>query len=252
MKNLQDTLIEPLVSSRKGSELTDMKDVASKSRKKTGSVTNPYKARHSPHDAEVIRQSASLFDLVNDAIIAKTLDGIITQWNPAAERMFGYKADEIVGRSMNVLFPSDRIKEAEEILARANKGESILGFETVRLCKDGRPLDVSVTVSPLKNESGKIVGSSKILRDVTEFNRVKRQIEEQEALLDKTQDAILIFDLEGRILFWNKGAERIYGWTRSSRSSTWRRSATRSRPPIRPARAVTVISTRTPLASVMA
>jgi PAS domain S-box-containing protein len=214
MKNHEDTLIDPLLSLRKESDLGDMKDLASKSRKKTGLASSPSKARLVPHEDDVIRQSATLFDLVNDAIIAKTLDGIITQWNPAAERMFGYKADEIVGQSMKVLFPSDRIKEAEEILARANKGECIQSFETVRLRKDGRPLDVSVTVSPLKNETGKIIGSSKILRDVTEFNRVKRRIEEQEALLDKTQDAILIFDLEGRILFWNKGAERIYGWSR--------------------------------------
>jgi len=214
MKNHEDTLIDPLLSLRKESDLRDMKDLASKSRKKTGLASSQTKARLVPHEDDVIRQSATLFDLVNDAIIAKTLDGIITQWNPAAERMFGYKADEIVGQSMKVLFPSDRIKEAEEILARANKGECIQSFETVRLRKDGRPLDVSVTVSPLKNETGKIIGSSKILRDVTEFNRVKRRIEEQEALLDKTQDAILIFDLEGRILFWNKGAERIYGWSR--------------------------------------
>jgi PAS domain S-box-containing protein len=119
-----------------------------------------------------------------------------------------------VGRSTNILFPADRLKEAEEILVRSSQGESIAAFETVFLRKDGRPLEVSVTISPLKNEVGKIIGSSKILRDITEFNRVKRQIEEQTALLDKTQDAIVVFDLEGRILFWNKGAERVYGWAR--------------------------------------
>jgi PAS domain S-box-containing protein len=154
------------------------------------------------------------FDLVNDAIIGKSLDGTITQWNAAAERMFGYSAKEIVGRSMRVLFPSDRLEEADDILARAKLGISIQSFETVRLCKDGRPLDVAVTVSPLKNETGKIIGSSKILRDVTEYNRVKRQMEEQTALLDKTQDAIVISDLDGRIGSWNKGAERVYGWSR--------------------------------------
>ncbi len=163
---------------------------------------------------EFIRHSASLLDLVNDAIIAKTMDETITLWNPAAERMFGYSAGEIVGKSTKVLLPADRLKEAEEILARVRQGERIDPFETVFIRKDGRPLDVSVTISPLKNETGKIIGSSKILRDITEFNRAKRQIEEQTALLDKTQDAIVIFDLEGRILFWNTGAERVYGWTR--------------------------------------
>jgi PAS domain S-box-containing protein len=152
--------------------------------------------------------------LVNDAIIAKSLDGTITQWNAAAERMFGYSAKEIVGRPMTLLFPPDRFQEAEDILARANQGVSIQTFETVRLRKDGRPLDVAVTVAPLKNETGQVIGSSKILRDLTEVNRVKRQIEEQTALLDRTQDAIIMSDLEGRVLTWNKGAERIYGWSR--------------------------------------
>ncbi len=138
----------------------------------------------------------------------------MTLWNPAAERMFGYSASEVVGRSTNMLFPSDRIQEAEENLARTIQGERVNPFETVFLRKDGRPLDVSVTLSPLKNETGKIIGSSKILRDLTEFNRIKREVEEQTALLDKTQDAIIITDLEGRILFWNKGAELIYGWSR--------------------------------------
>ena len=115
--------------------------------------------------------------------------------------MFGYSAAEIVGRSTNILLPADRLKESDEIFARSSQGESIAAFETVFIRKDGRPLDVSVTITPLKNEVGKIIGSSKILRDLTEFNRVKRQFEEQTALLDKTQDAIVIFDLEGRILF---------------------------------------------------
>ncbi|HEX4140644.1 MAG TPA: PAS domain S-box protein [Candidatus Methylacidiphilales bacterium] len=162
---------------------------------------------------ETIRQWAALFDQVNDAIIAKTVDGRITAWNPAAERMFGYSAAEIIGRSSNVLFPSDRIKEADEAVARANQGERVQPLETICLRKDGRQLEVSIAVTPLRSKTGQIIGASKILRDVTEYNRVKHQIEEQKALLDRTQDAILIFEPEGRILYWNKGAERIYGWS---------------------------------------
>ena len=207
MKNQPETLTKRILLSP---EITDV----TPKRKKSSSSPGESHARDTEIADQLIRQSASLFNLVNDAIIAKAVDGTITAWNPAAERMFGYSAAEIVGRSTNVLFPADRLKEAEEILARTKQGESIAAFETVFLRKDGRPLDVSVTISPLKNETGKIIGSSKILRDVTEYNRVKRQIEEQSALLDKTQDAIIIFDLEGRILFWNKGAERIYGWAR--------------------------------------
>jgi PAS domain S-box-containing protein len=207
MKNHPETLSKRILHS------SEVKANSSKVRKQvalhSGEQTNG-----TIHADEIIRQSGSLLDLVNDAIIAKAVDGTITAWNAAAERMFGYSASEIVGRSTDVLFPADRRKEAEEILARTSQGESIAAFETVFLRKDGRPLDVSVTISPLKNEVGTIIGSSKILRDLTEFNRVKRQIEEQTALLDKTQDAILISDLEGRIQFWNKGAERIYGWSR--------------------------------------
>jgi PAS domain S-box-containing protein len=189
-----------------------MKEVTSKSRKKTSPLPRISKASPDQQPDETIRQWASLFDQVNDAIIAKSMDGRITMWNPAAERMFGYSASEIMGRSTSVLFPSDRIKEAEDAVARAGRGEKVQPLETVCLRKDGRPLDVSLAVTPLINKTGQIIGSSKILRDVTEYNRIKHQIEEQKALLDKTQDAIIIFEPEGRILYWNKGAERIYGW----------------------------------------
>jgi PAS domain S-box-containing protein len=190
------------------------RDGASKSRKRTVFVAPEVPSSLTENANEIIRQSGSLFDLVSDAIIAKTVDGMITLWSPAAERMLGYSAAEIVGRPTTVLFPADRLHQAEEILARTRLGETIDPFETVFLRKDGRPLDVSVTISTLKNDTGKIIGSSKILRDVTEFNRFKAQIEEQTALLEKTRDAIVMFDLEGRILFWNSAAEQIYGWTR--------------------------------------
>ncbi|MEI9998700.1 MAG: PAS domain S-box protein [Verrucomicrobiota bacterium] len=186
---------------------------ARNARKKTGPLPREIKLPEAARSQELVRQWSELFDAVNDAIIAKTIDGRITMWNPAAERMFGYSAAEIVGRSSNVLFPVDRIKEAEEIVARVSQGERVQPLETVCLRKDGRAVDVSLAVTPLKAEDGRIIGASKILRDLTEYNRAKHQIEEQKALLDKTQDAILIFEPEGRILYWNKGAERIYGWS---------------------------------------
>jgi PAS domain S-box-containing protein len=213
MDKQHDGVTHHSLSDRHAGNGMPSKDEASKVKRR---ITHaPPKMTKTPRaSGPVFSPPAFPFDLVNDAIIAKSLDGTITQWNAAAERMFGYSAKEIVGRSMKVLFPSDRLAEAEEILARARQGVSIQTFETVRLCKDGRPLDVAVTISPLKNETGKIVGSSKILRDVTEYNRVKRQMEEQTALLDKTQDAIVVTDLDGRIISWNKGAERVYGWQR--------------------------------------
>jgi PAS domain S-box-containing protein len=191
----------------------DLMKEASKTRKKSGPLPRPAKEATDDSPVEMIRQWAALYDQINDAIIAKTTDGRISVWNPAAERMFGYSAAEIMGRSSSVLYPSDRIKEAEDAVARASQGEHVQPLETVCLRKDGRPLEVSIAVTALRNKTGEIIGASKVLRDVTEFNRVKHQIEEQKALLDRTQDAILIFEPEGRILYWNKGAERIYGWT---------------------------------------
>jgi PAS domain S-box-containing protein len=190
-----------------------MKEVSSKTRKKTGPLLRELNTAPVVAADEMIRQWALLFDQVNDAIIAKSVDGRITAWNHAAERMFGYSASEIIGRSTNVLFPTDRIKEADDAVVRASQGERLQPLETVCLRKDGRSLDVSIAITPLRSKSGEVIGASKILRDVTEYNRVKHQIEEQKALLDKTQDAILIFEPEGRILYWNKGAERIYGYT---------------------------------------
>ena len=207
MKNPNDSLSgTQLLSPQRPTEGIDLRNGSAKMRKKIdlGVDGNGDSLRHSE---ELIRQSSSLFDLVNDAIIARSLDGTIAQLNPAAERMFGYAASEIVGQPMQMLFPS-----GEEIEPDREPEASGAPFETVCLRKDGRPLEVSVTIAPVKSETGKVIGFSKILRDLTEFNRFKRQIEEQTSLLNKTKDAIIISDLEGRIVFWNKGAERIYGW----------------------------------------
>jgi two-component system, cell cycle sensor histidine kinase and response regulator CckA len=214
MKNQQETLTNPTVlSARKG--ITVMPDVPVRNRRKTVGASSELNSSASDKADEMVRQWTTLSNLVHDAIIAKSIDGKVTLWNPAAEKMFGYSAAEIMGRTTQILFPSDRIQETDAIFLRAVQGELVPTFETVCVRKDGRSVDVSLTASPLKDAAGQIIGLSKVLRDQTEHNRVKRQIEEQTALIDQTQDAIVIFDLEGRILFWNKGADRIYGWSRS-------------------------------------
>jgi PAS domain S-box-containing protein len=280
----------------------------------------------------IIKQFPAIIESSDDAIISKTLDGIITSWNPAAERMFGYMANEIIGKPITLLIPAGRVQEEKEMLAHIAKGERVQHFETIRVRKDGRRFDVSATISPIKDVEGKVAGVSIIIRDVTERKRVEarfrrmvdsnaqgvffwntkgeiigandaflrlvrysredleagriawaamtppeyadldrrglaevaangvctpyekefirkdgsrvpifigaavfednpdegvcsvvdlteiklamKQIVEQAALLDKARDAILVRDLEGNILFWNKGAERMYGWTR--------------------------------------
>jgi PAS domain S-box-containing protein len=111
---------------------------------------------------------ASIVESSDDAIISKDLNGIITSWNGGAARLFGYTADEVIGKPVTVLIPPERHKEEPEILERIQRGERIDHYETVRIRKDGSPVDISLTVSPVRNADGKIIGASKIARDITE------------------------------------------------------------------------------------
>ncbi|HET9800981.1 MAG TPA: PAS domain S-box protein, partial [Chthoniobacterales bacterium] len=148
----------------------------------------------------------------HDAIAAKTLNGIITDWNQSAERIFGYKAKEIIGKSILTVIPKDRHAEEKEILRKIRRGESIEHFQTVRRRKDGRLIDVSLTISPVKDTSGKIVGVSKVARDITKQKKADRLIAEQARLLDLSNEAILVRDKDDRITYWNQGAEELYGY----------------------------------------
>lgn len=121
-------------------------------------------------------QFRAIVDSSDDAILSKTPDGIITSWNSAAERLFGYTAAEAIGRPMTLLIPEDRLKEEPEILARIARGERVDHFETVRRHKDGTLLHVSVTISPIRDRSGKVVGASKIARDITRAKQAEAEI----------------------------------------------------------------------------
>lgn len=123
-----------------------------------------------------LRWLAAIVEFNDDAIISKSLDGIITSWNPGAERIFGYTAAEAIGQPVTILVPQDRLDEEQAILARIKRGESIDPLETVRQCKDGRLIPVSLTASPIKDAAGTIVGASKIARDITEQKRAQEKI----------------------------------------------------------------------------
>lgn len=125
---------------------------------------------------------AALVESSADAIVGETLDGIVTDWNPAAERMYGYRADEVVGKPLRQLVPPERLAEATEILRRARAGESIVEFETVRRTKHGRQFDISLTVSPVWSESGEIIATSAIVRDITQRKDNERNLAASEAL----------------------------------------------------------------------
>ena len=147
------------------------------------------------------RRLAALVESSNDAIIAKDLDGIITDWNCGAERLFGYSAPEVIGKSVTILIPPDRQDEEPKILARIRAGERVDHFETIRRRKDGSLVDISLTISPIRNGSGQVVGASKIARDISERRRAQEQ---QQLLLKEMNHRVKnLFALAGGIVALN-------------------------------------------------
>jgi PAS domain S-box-containing protein len=192
--------------------------------------------------AEEMREHlAAVVESSDDAIIGKTLDGTITAWNFGAEKIFGYSSAEAVGKSMGMLLPPERANEESAILARIVKGESVEHFETVRVRKDGKRIDVSATISPIKDSSGAIVGASKIARDITERKRAEealagqaeelaRQAEELarsrvaleaqtltlQSVLGSMNEGLVAIDKDGKFLLWNAAAEKMLGTAEAS------------------------------------
>lgn len=121
---------------------------------------------------------ATIVETSDDAIISKDLNGIITSWNRGAERLFGYTAPEVIGRPVTILIPPERVDEEPDILRRIRRGERIEHYETVRRRKDGTLFDISLSVSPLVDDDGKVVGASKIARDITERKRIEQELRE--------------------------------------------------------------------------
>ena len=156
---------------------------------------------------------AAVVQSSHDAIVAKNLNGIISDWNKSAERIFGYTANEIVGKSILTIIPKDRQNEETEILRKIRRGESIDHYETVRRRKDGDLIDVSLTISPIKDQDGEIIGISKIARDITKQKETQRRLAEQARLLDLATDAIIVRDAKDRIVYWNHGAKETYGYS---------------------------------------
>ncbi|MDL5051985.1 PAS domain S-box protein [Oscillatoria laete-virens NRMC-F 0139] len=127
---------------------------------------------------------AAIVDSSDDAIISKTLDGIITTWNKGAEKIFGYCETEVLGKSITILIPPDRLEEEPEILTRLRRGERVAHFETVRKRKDGKLVDISLTISPMFDDCGRIIGASKIARDITERKRIENDLKDERRVLE--------------------------------------------------------------------
>jgi PAS domain S-box-containing protein len=188
------------------------------------------------HAEEVREHLAAVVDSSDDAIISKSLDGIINTWNRGAEKVFGYSSSEAVGKPMLLLFPLNREDEEADILSRIRRGESVEHFETVRVRKDGRKIDVSATISPVRDSSGAIVGASKIARDITERKRAEERLAGQaeelsrkseellrsqqaletqtlmlQSVLDSMAEGLVAADEQGKFIIWNPAAVRILG-----------------------------------------
>jgi len=154
---------------------------------------------------------AAIVENSDDAIVGKTLDGAITSWNPAAERMFGYSSEEIMGKSIDLLSPQDRAGEMTAILARIRAGQRLDHFQTIRVRKDGTALTISLSVSPIRDETGAIVGASSIARDVT---RQRQAFDAARSMIEASLDSLVAISPEGRITDANQATVRVTGVSR--------------------------------------
>lgn len=161
------------------------------------------------------RRVATIMESSDDAIISEDLDGIITSWSPGAERMFGYASAEVVGRSIAMLIPAERQHEELHILDTIRRNQRLQHLETLRQTKSGRIISVLVTISPIVDATGKIIGASKVARDVSERKRVDEELRFQQAMLlterELTLDGILVVDADSKVLSYNQRFVQMWG-----------------------------------------
>jgi len=157
------------------------------------------------------RLLASIVETSNDAIISKSLDGIIQSWNAGAERVFGFTAEEAVGRHISLVIPPERLAEEDQIIAKLSAGQRIEHFETERVRSDGQLIMVSLTISPIKDAAGNVTGASKIVRDVTARRRTERERQNFVTVVENSTDFIGMCDLQGLPFFINRAGLEMIG-----------------------------------------
>jgi PAS domain S-box-containing protein len=167
--------------------------------------------RETSRQLTAARLLASIVESSDDVIISKSLDGKIQSWNAAAERLFGYRADEAIGRHISLIIPEDRIFEEDQIIASLKEGRRVDHFETERVHRDGKRIFVSLTVSPIRDQAGVVVGASKIVRDITERKRAELERQNFVTLIENSRDFIGMSDLDGVPFFINRAGLEMVG-----------------------------------------
>jgi PAS domain S-box-containing protein len=160
----------------------------------------------------LIERLAAIVESSDDIIASTTLDGLLTSWNGGAERILGYSAEEVLGKHVSMLTPEEQVEDTETILSHMRRGEHVDHYQTKWQRKDGAIIDVSLTVSPIRDAEGRIVGTSKVGRDVTRQNDMQLISDRLAAIVESSDDIIASKDLEGVITSWNGGAERVLGY----------------------------------------
>ena len=162
---------------------------------------------------------AAIVECSEDAIISKGLDGIIRTWNGAAERLFGYEAAEVIGRPITVIIPPDRLDEEKRIISSLKRGSRVDHYETIRVHRDGTPIHVLISASPVRDASGRITGASKVARDLTGVRKAEAALRESEqrmrAIIETAVDAIVTIDDKGIIESANPAIEKMFGYARA-------------------------------------
>ncbi|HEY0307951.1 MAG TPA: PAS domain S-box protein [Acidobacteriaceae bacterium] len=176
-------------------------------------IPAPVSTSLTPPDERSRSLLEALVDSSEDAIVSKDLNGIITSWNPAAERIFGFPASEMIGKPILTIIPPELRAEEATLMSRLRAGERIEHYETVRLRKNGGLIDVSLTLSPIRDRDGRVIGASKFARNISERRRAEELRSRFAAIVESSEDAILSKDLNGIINSWNAGAEHLFGYS---------------------------------------
>ena len=190
---------------------------AARRRRKAGGRPRTRDGDLGPEALRSLAQLAAIVESSDDAIVSKDLNGIIQTWNAGAERLFGYRPDEVVGRPITLLLPAERIAEEDHILNCVRNGHRVEHLETVRVRKDGKRLDVSITISPIKDRDGRIIGASKIARDITERKRAEEAVRQSERLYraigESIEYGIWVCDPDGRTIYASDSFLKLVGAT---------------------------------------